>query len=180
MNKQKAEKTTIHLKTKVLTLEIKDFGSSDIDVEDLLVIDYNNIICDILTFPVIFNRISNIKSEIDALLREVQLDFSIFEAQLYQDHKKKFIRDGEKVTESALEASIKLDPKYKVKKYEVFQVQKQADIIDGLYWSAKSKDKKLDNISAKIQPDEFEKDILEATINSVQIRAHKNYFENKR
>jgi len=101
MNKQKAEKTTIHLKTKVLTLEIKDFGSSDIDVEDLLVIDYNNIICDILTFPVIFNRISNIKSEIDALLREVQLDFSIFEAQLYQDHKKKFIRDGEKVTESA-------------------------------------------------------------------------------
>lgn len=177
---QEKEKTIIHLKNKVLTLEIKDFGSSEIAIEDLLQVDMNNIVADIITFPVIFNRIANIKAEIDDLLREKQFDFSVFEAQLYEEHKKKLLKDGEKATETSIDMSIKRDPKYKVKKMSVFEVQRQADIVDGLYWSAKSKDKKLDNISAKIQPQEFEKDILEGTINSVMIRSHKNYFENKR
>lgn len=178
--KQEIEKTIIHLKTKTLTLEIKDFGSSEIDIEDLLQIDSNNILYDIITWPVIFNRISNIKAEIDNLLRETQFDFAAFEAQLYEQHKKYLIGLGEKATETAIDMAIKRDPTYKVKKFEVFAVQKQADIVDGLYWSAKSKDKKLEVISAKIKPEEFEKEILDGVINSVMIRSHKSQFVEKR
>ena len=178
--KQEVEKTLIHLKTKTLVLEIRDFGSSDIDVEDLLQIDMNNIMEDIVTFPVIFNRISNIKAEIDSLLREVQFDFAAFEAQLYEQHKKRLIGEGEKATETSIDMAIKRDPAFKVKKFEVFEVQKQADIIDGLYWSAKSKDKKLEVISAKVKPEQFEKEILDGVINSVMIRSHKSQFIEKR
>ena len=177
---QEKEKTFIHLKTKTLVLEIQDFGSSEINIEDLLQIDMNNIMEDIITFPVIFNRISNIKAEIDSLLREVQFDFSAFEAQKYEEHKKKLIGAGEKATETAIDMAIKRDPEYKIKKFEVFQVQKQADIIDGLYWSAKSKDKKLEVISAKVKPEEFEKEVLEGVINSVMIRSHKSQFIERR
>lgn len=178
--KQETEKTIIHLKTKTLVLEIKDFGSSEINVEDLLQIDANALFEDIITFPVIFNRISNIKAEIDNLLRETAFDFAAFEAQLYEQHKKRLIGEGEKATETAIDMAIKRDPAYKVKKFEVFEVQKQADIVDGLYWSAKSKDKKLEVISAKVKPEEFEKEILDGVINSVMIRSHKSQFIDKR
>ncbi len=174
------EKVIIELKNKVLSLEIKDFGDSAINLEDLLQVDMNAIIADICTFPVIFNRIGNLKAEIDEFLRETQLDFSIFEAQLFEKHKKKLLGNSEKATEAAIDSSVKQDPEYKTKKLNVFKVQKQAEILDSFYWSAKSKDKKLDAISAKIQPEEFEKEVLEGTINSVVIRVHKNNFERKR
>lgn len=174
---QKSEKTIIQLKNKVLTLEIKDFGSSEIPVEDLLQIDMNNIILEIITFPVLFNRIANIKAEIDAYLREVQFDMNAFEAQLYEKHKKRLLSEGEKATETSIDMAIKRDHEYKIKKYNVFEVQKQADIVDGLYWAVKSKDQKLNAISAKIKPEEFETDILEGMINSVMIRTQKNMFK---
>lgn len=180
MIKQQSEKTLIHLKTKTLVLEIRDFGSSEIDIEDLLQIDMNNIMEDIITFPVIFNRISNIKAEIDSILREVQFDFKAFEAQKYEEHRKRLIGLGEKATETSIDMAIKRDPSFKVKQFEVFEVQKQADIVDGLYWSAKSKDKKLEVISAKVKPEEFEKEILDGVINSVMIRSHKSQFIEKR
>ncbi len=174
------EKVRIELKTKVLILEVKDFGDSPVDIEDLLQVDANAVVADMVTFPVIFNRIALIKAEIDGLLRETQLDCSIFEAGLYKKHKKAMLTLGEKATEGAIDTAVKLDPDYKIKKLQVINVQRHADIIDGLYWSAKSKDKKLDAISAKIKPEEFENEILEGTVNSVVIRIQKNHFENRR
>lgn len=172
------EKRVIELKSgKTLTLQIHNFGSSEIAIEDLLQVDMNNIMLDIITFPVIFNRIANIKAEIDDLLRTVKYDLNAFEAELYEKHKKDFVRRGEKATEKALEMAIQRDPQYKVKKYEEFEVQRNADIIDGLYWAAKSKDQKLNAISAKIKPEEFEVDILEGEINSVMIRSMKSSFK---
>lgn len=173
------EKTKIHLKNKTLVFEIKDFGSSDIDVEDLLQVDTFNLLVDMVTWPVYFNRISNIKAEIENLLREVQFDFQVFEAQKYEEYKKKLIGDGEKATETAIDMAIKRDPGYKVKKFEVFEVQRQVDIVDGLYWAAKDKSKKLDIVSTKVKPEEFEKDILEGEINGVIIRSFRNDFVDK-
>lgn len=173
------EKVVIQLKNKVLTLLIKDFGDSEVNLEDLLQVDMNNIIADICTFPVLFNRIGNIKADIDEFVRQTQLDFSIFEAQLYEKHKKALLALG-KATEGAIDSAVKQDPQYKTKKLETFKVQRQAEIVDSLYWSAKSKDKKLDAISAKIKPEEFEGEILQGTINSVVIRVQQNQFPNRR
>ncbi len=175
-----SNKIVIQLNKKSLTLQIKDFADSNINTEELLQIDYSNIIGDIITFPVLFNRIANIKAEIDSFLREVQLDMKIFEAQLYEKHKKEFVTRGEKATETAIDMAIQRDPQYKIKKIEVFKVEKQSAIIDGLYWAAKSKTKMLEAISMKIKPEEFEKEILEGTINDVIIKVYNNSFVNKR
>ncbi len=180
MKKQESETIIINLGDKTLTFNIKDFGSGAIDVEDLLQVDTNAVVADMATFPVIFNRLARFKAEVDSLLAEVKLDCSIFEASLFKKHKKAILAIGDKATEAAIDAEVKLDPEYKIKKKQVIDVQHQADIIDGLYWSAKSKDKKLDAISAKIKPEEFEGEILEGTINSVAIRVYKNQFENRK
>jgi hypothetical protein len=175
-----SEKTIINLRTKTLVLEIKDFGGSNIEIEDLLQIDYANILGDIITFPVIFNRIANLKAEMDNILREEAFDQKVFEAQLYEELKKKLLGLGEKATETAIDMAVKRDPRWKVKSFEFFKVQKQADILDGLYWAAKSKSKMLEAVSMKIRPEDFEKEILADTINSVKIVAHKNHFEQRR
>jgi hypothetical protein len=79
-------------------------------------------------------------------------------------------------TKDEVDDALIRDKRYKVKRDNLNRVLKEADIIDSLYWSAKSKDKKLDTMSAKLKPEDFEKEILEGTINSVLIRSHKNNF----
>ncbi len=183
--------TTVQLKNKILSLEIKDFGDSPVDTEELLQVDMNNPIADIATFPVLFNRIGNIKAEIDDYLREVQLDFEIFEAQKREELRKSLVtqiddnkgKGGLKTvypTIGEVDDALTRSPEYKVKKIQLNKVKKEADIVDALYWAAKSKDKKLDAISAKLKPEDFEKEILEGTINSVLIRVHKNPIANGR
>lgn len=177
--------TTVQLKNKILIFEIKDFEDSPIDTEWLLQVDKNSPIGDICTFPVLFNRIGNIKAEIDDYLREVQLDFEIFQAQKREEFRKSLVtqiddgkgKGGKKTvypTIAEVDDALIRSPEYKVKKIQLNKVKKEVDIIDALYWAAKSKDKKLDAISAKLKPEDFEKEILEGTINSVLIRVYKN------
>lgn len=177
------ETTYLHLKGKTISFLVKDFGDSAIDTEELLQVDINNVIGDIITFPVLFNRIGIIKAEIDNLLREIQLDFDVFQAQKRQELRKSLVHQMEDgkgkpktkyPTIDEVEDALMRSPEYKVKRTALNAVKKEVDIIDALYWSAKSKDKKLDAISAKIKPEEFEKEIIEGTINSVLIRTHKN------
>lgn len=179
------EISIIHLKNKSIKLEIQDFVDSSIDTEELLQVDLNNIIMDICTFPVIFNRIANIKAQIEDLLRETQLDFDFFEAQLRDEKRKSLTREvddnrgkgGMKIKYPTIDEvadAVILDPRYKSKRTELNQVKKGNDVADALYWAAKSKDQKLNAISAKIQPEDFEKGILDGTVNSVLIRSYKN------
>lgn len=172
------EKTRMQVGDKVYTLKLEDFSGRELDVEAILQIDLQNIVGEMITWPVALNRFAYFKAEVDNLLRETIFDVKSFEAQLYFEHKKKLINDGEKATETAIDMSIKRDPKYIKKKEQEFKIQKYADQIDGLYWSAKSKDKKLDSISAKIRAEDFATDILEGSINGVNIKSQKALFKN--
>lgn len=180
MIRTEKNQTIIELGRKTLVLEVQEFSEA-VNVEDLLQIDMNNIMADIITFPVIHNRLAVIKAEMENILSEAKFDLKTFEAQLWEEKKKSIMKEGiEKPTEKNIEIAVQRDPKYKAKMFEYFKIQKQAAILDGLYWSSKSKDDKLNAISAKLKPEEFEKEILEDTINSVRIRSMKNNFPQRR
>lgn len=170
----------IEIGDKVISIQLKDFTGLSIDPEELFQVDYNNIIGDIITFPVLFNRIALLKAEMDSAVETAKFDFDVFLAQKYEEHKKKLggITDG-RVTEKSIEMSMIRDPAYAVKKNDLIKIQKQSGIMDALYNSARSKDRKLDSISTKLKPEEFESDILEGTINDVMIKIYKNNFPNK-
>jgi hypothetical protein len=173
------EKVIIELANKVYTLRISDFEGQDVDVEECLKIDLNAIIAEMVTFPVFFNRIARLKADVDEYLRQVTFDTKVFEAEAYEDHRKFLLKDGGKATETAIDMAIKRDVRYKAKVTFLYKVQKQADILDGLYWAAKSKDTKLNSISAKIKPEEFEKEILEGALNGVLIKQKEALFKNR-
>lgn len=167
-----AERVVIELKSKMVVLILQPFDG-DIDTEHLLQIDYFNLLGEILTFPVLFNRIAVMKAEMANILSHSKLDFEIFEANLYKKKKTEL----EAATSSSrgpsikdIEMAVTSDPGYKVKKGAFFDLQKNFDYLEALYWSAQSKDVKLRTLSERIKPEEFEKDIMEGTINGVMIK----------
>lgn len=157
---------------RMATLIIKPFDG-DVNIEDLLKIDYSNLMGEILTFPVVFNRVANMKAEMANILAERKLNMDIFEAQLTEEHGNKLRAQG-KATIKDIEVAVLRDVRYQIKKKDLFQCQKDFDYLDSLYWSAKSKDGKLDRLSEKLRPDDFNGELLAETINGVQIKISKN------
>lgn len=172
---------------KTIIFKTKEFDD-EIDVDSLLQVDYYNIIGDLITFPVVFNRISILKAEADDLVDQVKLELDVMVAKKYNHYRLSLVHEEEiitstgkktnvmkkiKPTEGTIESYINKDVEVVDKKQLLLECKKQAKIIDGLYWAAKSKDKKLEVISAKIKPEDFENEILEGEINTVIIKASK-------
>lgn len=166
------EQIAIELKNKVVVLNILPFDT-DIEVDEILKIDYHNIMGEILTFNVLFNRIANLKAEQDNIVSVSKMDLEAYEAQLYNEHRKKLSDAGEKATEKAIEAAIANDPRYKTKKTNHFEKVKNASYLDSLYWAAQNKSGLLRSLSDKLKPEEFMGELLSDTINGVMVKATK-------
>lgn len=168
---------TFELGDRIVILKIQDYD--EIDTDEITKIQYHNIIGELLTCSTILNRLGNLVAQVDEALSEGKLDFDIFYAQKYEDFMKELShaytntrgRDVvDKPTGTEVEQKIIRTPEYKVKRRNVIRLQKQRDIINSLYWSVKSKDDKLNKLTDKIRPEEFEKEILEGEINGILIR----------
>lgn len=181
MTKTSQEKVVLDFPTRMVVLILTAFDT-DIDADELTNIQHHNIIGEILTFPVIMNRVGNLKADMEQVVAETKLDFQIFEAQMQEKKRKAltFVTDGpkggtkvDKPTKDEVENAVICSPEYKVKKKHLFEIQRNLGYIESLYWAAKSKDDKLNTMSAKLKPEEFEKEILEGTINGVMIQVKK-------
>lgn len=166
------EKVVIDMKNgKMAILTIQPFDS-ELNMDDILRIDYSNIMGEILTFPLMFNRVANFKAEMENVVSEGKLDLEVFEAQLTEEYRKKLAagKDGGRVTATEVESAVKLDSRYSIKKKWYFKLQKDLAYMDSLYWACQSKDTKLNRFSEKIRPEEFEKELLEDTINGIAVK----------
>jgi hypothetical protein len=163
----------IELASKMVILQIGELGI-DVNVEELLKIDYGNILGEILTFPVAFNRIGNLKAEIENQRSVAKLDLEVFEAQLTESYQKTLAAKADKKpTIKDVETAVLRDVNFITKKKAFFEIEKHAAYIDSLYWAARSKDDKLHKLTEKIRPDEFEKEILEGQVNGILIKCTK-------
>ena len=59
---------------------------------------------------------------------------------------------------------------------KLLDVQRDRDYINSLYWSAKSKDDKLNKLSEKLRPDDFNKEIIEGKLNGISIKSTNKLF----
>jgi hypothetical protein len=166
------EDIVIELKNKMVILKIQPFDT-DVDVDEILKIDYHNIMGEILTFNVIFNRIANLKAEQENIVAYSKVDLEIFEAQLYEEKKKDLLKTNEKATETSIDNSIKRDARYAIKKKAHFDKVKSLGYLDSLYWAAQNKSGLLRSLSDKLKPEEFMGELLNDTINGVMIKATK-------
>jgi len=169
---QEEEQIIIELPQKMVVLKLLPFDT-DIDVESIIQIDYSNILGEILTFSVLFNRIANLKAEIDAIIKNSRFDLEVFMAQLKETKRNKILGEGLKATVDAIESQVIQDPEYIEKKRALIKLEKDGQYLDNLYWNCQSKSQLLQRLSDKLRPEEFSGEILEDTLNGVMIKTSK-------
>ncbi len=161
------EPLIIEFNDKYYTLIVNDFDDN-IDIQAYLKIDHANIVGELITFPVIINQISNLKAEIENLVSTLKLDIDILKANLEKDFKTS--RSGGKTTNADVESHILMDPKFQDQSRLLIKYQKHLRYLEGFYWSSQSKMDALMKLTDKMQPSEFNQDILTKSVNNVLIK----------
>lgn len=175
------EKVTIELKNRIVVLSLTPLDT-DTNMDEFTTIHYHNIMGEILTCSTALNRAGNMLADYDSILSEAKLDFEIFEAQMHEEKRRALTFETtdakgsikiNKPTVDDINAAIIRSPEYKVKQLNLIKIQKNRDMINSWYWAIKSKDEKLNKISEKLRPEDFESDLLEEKINGVLMKSFK-------
>src|SRR5690554_110459 len=162
---------------RIVSLYGKSF-STEVDMDELTTIHYDNLIGEILTISTLMNRVGILKANAENALNETKLGHKILEAKKSEELRRKLTKagDGKSPTVSQLENAVTLDEVVQESKMNYYTVVKQAAVVDSLYWAVKSKEMKLNHITQGITPEDFEKEILEGEINSVMIKISQKKF----
>lgn len=174
----------IPIGNKIATLNFRDWDIDEVDIDDLLSIDYSNIMGELLTFPPILNKIGLFRAEAEENMNRVKLDLAILEAKIQEEKRISLTKVvSEKVkspTKDEVENACKLDPRYSKQTRQFFASQKAYNYMESLYIAAKDKSKKLDSIFNKsVVPKEFELELLEKAVNGVKVKLHSKLYGTK-
>lgn len=158
---------------KVLLFKIQEFD--DLDLDKLLRIDYDNLVAELVTFPVVVNKLGLLAVDMDNELQEAKLDLSIFEAKRKKELREELETSDEKgkmkkPTIDEVDSALLSDPKWKVKKKVFLKVQKEKEYMYTIYQSAKDKSNKLDKLSMTLRPGDVDDKIIQQQLNNVYFK----------
>lgn len=153
----------------VYEIEFQEF-EEEIDVDDLMTIHYDNLVGEVITFPVIVNRLGLLLADAERSLAETKLTCEIMEAKIREEARIELnMEEGRRkaVTIDEVNTTIYQNPLYKANKIKLFEAQKTRDYVASLLFSAKDKSAKLDKLSLSIPAGDIEEHLLQAKANSV-------------
>lgn len=169
------ETTKIPLGDKIITIRWDDFDD-DIEVADILRIDYSNITGELITFPLIINRLGMLRSEADAIVNQKKLDMDVIKARRrrfyrgngYIEKNAQGIKKLKSLTKDEVDDLVTIDEEYKSAGSDHLDAIRKYNNVDSLYWAAKSKDTKLKVFERNgfVVEDHLE-DIVDKTINGI-------------
>lgn len=171
----------LNLGEKEIFLKVNLFEDDQvIDVDKILKIDVLNLTAEILTFPVILNKLGIILADKQNNQKEVELSYRIWRAKSAEaiknewenDDNRKVVRGG-KYTKDDVEDHIHQHPMYKAMKQKLARAEKEVGYLNSIYWAAKDKADKLEKLSLILKSDDIDLDNIVSTFNGVQIRAKK-------
>lgn len=171
-------KTVVHVGDKPVVLVFSEFDD-EINVDNITSIDYSNIYGEAVTVSALLNKVGMLKAEAERIYQEKKLDCDIFEANLKKDWRREAATEGGKftvgdemikLTEKSLEDAVLIDKGFEIKKKNVIKSKRDVDLLDSLFWSVSSKDKKLNNLLKATTPKEFYDELIEGKINTFVIK----------
>ncbi len=170
-------KTVIHLGDNPVTLRYASFDE-EVDVDELLKIEYSNLYGETVTMPTLVNRFGLLKAEAEHSYNNKKLDFEIYESQIRQEIRSKYSQaDAKKLTEKALDEEVVLDKPWQIKKKQVLQAKKNVDMMDVLYFAAQDKSRKLNVLVRPVTPEELFNELIDGTINGIAIKKVKSLLD---
>lgn len=173
---------TFDFKGRVVKLLFPDF-STEIDVDEITSIDYHNLFAEIITIPALMNRVGLWKAEADNMYDAYKLEVEVKEAQLYEYYSRNLIEDRinssgtsqkKYPTGDTLNSAIARDELRVNMRKKLIRLKKEADYLDSFYWSVKSKETKLNNLSHTLTPEDMQVDLVDKKFNDILIKVKQN------
>lgn len=153
----------------VYEIEFQEF-EEEIDVDDLMAIHYDNLVGEIITFPVVVNRLGLLLADAERALSETKLNCAIAEAKLREEVRVTLNAEEDRrkaPTVDEVNTVTYQSPIYKANQIRLFEAQKTRDYVASLLFSAKDKSSKLDKLSLSIPAGDIEEHLLQSKANSV-------------
>lgn len=153
----------------VYEIEFQEF-EEEIDVDDLMAIHYDNLVGEIITFPVVVNRLGLLLADAERSLAETKLNCAIVEAKLREEIRALLNTEEDRrkpPTIDEVNTATYQNPVYKANQIRLFEAQKTRDYVASLLFSAKDKSAKLDKLSLSIPTGDIEEHLLQSKANSV-------------
>lgn len=170
------EQRFIVLKNKVAELIIPEWEWS-LNIDEILTIQYDNIMGEVLTIPVLENRVGRLYSEMKEYKKKLSLRLEMKEAELRKLFRKQCSVDGMKrPTIEECQDHLLSDPVIKNKRLELISTEKLVEDLEIFYDAVKSKAFKLNNLSKSLHPEDYEKELIEGRVNNVLIKIREKRF----
>jgi hypothetical protein len=145
--------------------------STDFNIDEITKIDIDNLLGEYLTAPVLFNTVANLRSLTMQRVGEKNLQLKIVKREVFLD----ILRTSTpKPSNHVIEAQVEVSDEFIQASKELIDAERDASMMDNLYWAIKEKCNKLDNLYHKILPEEFNKDIMEGQVNNILIKIKKS------
>lgn len=170
------DKKTIVIGGKTYSLLIKTFDD-DVEVDDLLTIDYSNLIGEVVTFPSIVNRIGIMLAEAESAVSEKKLNLEVFEAKTKERLRIELAEaNGKTPTVEALNNAVLQETAYQKMRLGLINAQKTRDYLNSVFWSAKDKSDKLLALMRNYEIGE-DANISEQRINGILVKKRENLIK---
>jgi len=182
MEQEEQLKLSFDFKGKQIVLVFPDF-TTEINVDEIMAIDYHNLFAEIITIPALMNRVGLWKAEADNTFSCYKLEVEIKEAQLYEYYSKDLVCDiinssgktqKKYPSGDAILQAIVRDPIGSLMRKKLLRLRKEADYLDSFYWSVKAKETKLNNLSHTLTPEDMQKDLVNQKFNDILIKVKQN------
>lgn len=172
------EKKVVNIAGKQYILNVGEFDE-EFNVEEMLKIDYSNLIGELVTFPVIENRIGLMLADAESKVSEVKLNRDIMEAKLKEKYAISLADEngGKRPTVDAINAAVLQDNGFQIILRKKIEAEKARDYANSLLWAMKSKSSKLEKLSLTIQSQDIPVELLEGRVNGIVIKKAKRTIE---
>ena len=156
----------VHLQNKIAKITPTKWDY-DFDPDKIFKIDPYNLFGEVITIPVLVNRLGVLVSEMRNWVKQEGLKLEEKEAEARKLFRGKA---DKKLTIQELDDLLLTDPLVKNLRLKLFRLKKDLEDIESLHESAKQKGFLLNNLSKNLTPEDFENDIIEGTVNGVFIQ----------
>jgi hypothetical protein len=162
-----------------IVFKLKEFDN-EVEVEDLLKIDYSCIFAEISTFPVLLNRMGILLADCEQALRLSEINLKVFEKKSRNRFRVGFEESGKKWVKDMIDDEVEKDPTYIAKLTKHYTVQKERDYVNSVFWAMKNKSELLVKLSLTIKQGDMESFLIEnefRNFNGVDILFRKPLIE---
>lgn len=167
---------------RVIRFSFDDFDG-ELDTDKLIRIDYENLVAEMLTFPVVVNKLGLLAADADSQFRLAKLNLKITEAKLRrqvreelteEDVDAKGNRKVSKPTVQEIEDAIMIKKLYRSRNEDMNEAEKNKEYLYSIYDAAKDKSRKLDKLSLTLQPGDIDESLIQKQMNSIYFKIQKN------